>query len=686
MQNIGVDRDSSERTINVEPVLLLEDARRASTMLKWTVVTKPETFRKRIVGSDPRAATCRGKLQSRRSKLNMEINKELRLRNGAENLYRATTDPKTRENVSLELRFVNSNLQLLKEQLAELNSSVELYQATEQVPVMPMIPLGLKETNELELRGSLEEFISQHYHEPGGEYEEAVAELMDLRQAVRTPSRDGHGIALLFQYYNQLHFLERRFFSPDRQSALHFEWYDSLTGVPCTQKTVAFEKASVLFNIGGLYTQIGTRQDRSSQEGLDAAVDNFLRAAGTFQFIIENFSHAPSSDLGPECLNTLVQMMLGQARECLLEKAVLALAGDASQMELCLELSQEAAHVSSQYEEAVQAAAPCIPLSWVCLLQVKREHYRALADYFLALPLAADPAVPLTARAADCLAYLHDLSGQPECERPAVPRSRDQRRHLARAHLREALLLHEEGLRLARMCSELRKKEALGEALRQFHQRSLALYSELEEEDDFQEVFSPPPVLPATRFQLSLSYPDFSAHRVVDLFRALGPEAVFSAKHDWTAPRDAQLVRGEDGAGWGFSVRGAAPVLVCNIEQGGIAEQAGVREGDYLVELQGRDVKWSSHEQVVGVVQGAGHSLRLTVVTPLKPWAKHKSVSYATNEGGGPGSSIVRVFTPPSSRTSFSSLSSASSSTSETHTTARQGRKKSWAVLHIKRS
>jgi hypothetical protein len=33
--------------------------------------------------------------------------------------------------------------------------------------------------------------------------------------------------------------------------------YDSLTGVPSCQRTVAFEKASVLFNIGGLYTQIG---------------------------------------------------------------------------------------------------------------------------------------------------------------------------------------------------------------------------------------------------------------------------------------------------------------------------------------------------------------------------------------------------------------------------------------------
>ena len=127
----------------------------------------------------------------------MEINKELRLRQGAENLYRATTDTKTRETVSLELRFVNSNLQLLKEQLAELNSSMELYQSSDQTTVMPMIPLGLKETNELELRQTLKEFISSHYYEDGEDYEETVAELMDLRQAVRTPSRDSHGISEL---------------------------------------------------------------------------------------------------------------------------------------------------------------------------------------------------------------------------------------------------------------------------------------------------------------------------------------------------------------------------------------------------------------------------------------------------------------------------------------------------------
>jgi hypothetical protein len=56
---------------------------------------------------------------------------------------------------------------------------------------------------------------------------------------------------------------------------------------------VAFEKASVLFNIGALYTQIGARQDRGTPRGLDSAVDNFLRAAGMFQYIHENFTNAP---------------------------------------------------------------------------------------------------------------------------------------------------------------------------------------------------------------------------------------------------------------------------------------------------------------------------------------------------------------------------------------------------------
>ena len=88
--------------------------------------------------------------------------------------------------------------------------------------------------------------------------------------------------------------------------------------------------------------------------------------------------------------------------------------------------------------------------------------------------------------------------------------------------------------------------------------------------------------MPATTYQLTLAFPDFSQYKVSfvslsycqgssskglteshhhndgddgvsnainvqvnDLFRGLGPVAVFSAKHHWTAPRTIQLRKKE---------------------------------------------------------------------------------------------------------------------------------------------
>lgn len=91
-------------------------------------------------------------------------------------------------------------------------------------------------------------------------------------------------------------------------------------GVPSCQRTIAFEKACILFNLGAIYTQIGARHDRTTEKGLDAAVDNFLRAAGIFRHIYDTFTNAPSMDLKPQVLDFIVSLMLAQARECLFEK------------------------------------------------------------------------------------------------------------------------------------------------------------------------------------------------------------------------------------------------------------------------------------------------------------------------------------------------------------------------------
>ena len=178
------------------------------------------------------------------------------------------------------------------------------------------------------------------------------------------------------------------------------------------------------------------------------------------------------------------------------------------------------------------------------------------------------------------------------------------------------MLLHEEALRLNRMCRELRKKDGLTDVLKQSHDRCLDKYADVDDEDDFSEVLEPPPVLPGTTFQLTLAYPDFSRHKVSDLFRGLGPVAVFSAKHHWTAPRTVQLRKAEE-EGFGFSVRGDAPVGIAGVENNSLADIGGMREGDYLVAIGEQDVKWSSHAGVVKEIKESENTLRLRLVTPL---------------------------------------------------------------------
>ena len=61
-------------------------------------------------------------------------------------------------------------------------------------------------------------------------------------------------------------------------------------------------------------------------------------------------------------------------------------------MDLCLELGQEAGHVSEVYEKVQEAISQppvkdYVPFTWVSLVQVKKEHYRALSNYYVAIAL-----------------------------------------------------------------------------------------------------------------------------------------------------------------------------------------------------------------------------------------------------------------------------------------------------------
>ncbi|XP_035229149.1 rhophilin-2-like isoform X2 [Stegodyphus dumicola] len=589
-------------------------------LLFWTPVKdKAFAFSE---GTDPLAATCRGRLQVQRAKLNQEINYQTMMRNGAEKLYRATTNKKLKETIALELSFVNSSLQLLKEQLADLNSSVQLYQNNSSISTMPMVPLGLKETKEIDFKEPFKDFILEHYSEDDSKFDSAIQQLNQIRQAIRTPSRDANGVKMLFHYYNLLYFIDKRFFASHRNLGLHFEWFDSLTGLPSMQKSVAFEKACILFNIAALYTQIGAKQDRTNSEGMDAAVDSFLRGAGIFHYLKQNFSNPPSTDLSPEVLDMLTHLMLAQARECLFEKLVADT--DKRNLSQCLDIAQEASQVAEVYKQLYKLLSStgikdCVPNSWGGLMNVKTEHYTALSHYYAALGLIEQNKSEPTTAVQEKLEHLHiDVKSREIKEEIFVPQNANERLRLGRAHLQQSIATHEEALRTYRMCRQLQLIDSLHDLLQKANENSLNLLSKLiEEVDQFQEVLEPLPIRASTKFQLKLTDPDFSQYKASDLFKALGPLKFFSAKRHWTAARIVELKKASDDATFGFSVKEDSPVVVTRVEIGGIAEGCGLKEGDYITAVNDQDTKWASHDEMAELIKAAGNCITLKVVTPM---------------------------------------------------------------------
>ncbi|XP_068599741.1 rhophilin-1 [Brachionichthys hirsutus] len=571
-------------------------------------------------GCDPLAQTQRSKLQNRRARINQQINKEMRMRAGAENLFRATTNNKVKETVALELSFVNSNLQLLKEELQELNSNVEAYQTDSDAINVPMIPLGLKETKEVDFTVSIQDFIDEHYGEDSSLYDNETRDLTQLRQAMRTPSRDQAGLELLMEYYNQMYYLDQRFFPLHRSLGVHFHWYDSLTGVPSCQRTLAFEKGSVLFNIGALYTQMGARQDRSAAAGIDAAIDAFQRAAGAFNYLKENFSNAPSLDMSSPSLCMLVLLMVAQVQECVLERITLGTKG--RRFTSRLRLAQEAARVSDAYLSVQQTMVRplmknYVPFPWASMVQVKAEHFRALAHYHAAVALRE-------------LMSAEEEEGVEEAERaflrfyisvPAGPalsqvlRDPENRRKLGKAHLRRAVIRHEEAMRVHSLCKILRTMDILQDVLSLTHKRSLDMYSKLDREDDFDETAEAPEIQSQTHQRAEVTAPNFSTVQVSDIFHRLGPLSVFCARARWGPVHVIYLQRGEGGLG--LTLRGDSPVLVAGVVPGGCAAEAGLREGDYIVAVDGQDCKWAKHGEVVQMLKSCSDSgAELSVVTP----------------------------------------------------------------------
>ncbi|KAK2919710.1 rhophilin-2 isoform X1 [Channa argus] len=584
-------------------------------------------------GCNPFAQTGRSKLQNQRASLNQQIIKEMRMRAGAENLLKATSNNKVKEMVLLELSYVNSNLQLLMGELEGLNSSVEVYQNTQETANIPLIALGLKETKEVDFSTPFKDFILDHYSEDGNSFEDEIADLMDLRQACRTPSRSEAGVELLAKYSSHLPLVEGRFFSPNHQSGIFFTWYDSFTGVPVCQQNLSLEKASILFNMAALHSQIGTRSDRQTITGLEEAISSFQKAAGILNHLKETFTHTPSYDMSPAMLSMLIRLMLAQAQECLFEKA--ALPGIRNQFNSLMKMAQEASKVSEIYYQVHQSMVQMpikdnVPLLWSTVSQVKTNHYRSMAHYFVASALLDHQLGPSDDEDQQEKTLSQVYDSLPEGRSPLdILRKKDERQRIGKAHIRRAILGHEEALRIYSLCQKI---DLLQDILKASHHRSLSKYTENESEEEFTDYTEAPDIISKTEHKAEMEVPATLKVKVNDFFQRLGPLSVFSAKQRWTAPRTIRLCPVDRDLG--FTLKGESPVQVVSLDPLCPAATDGLKEGDYIVAVGDTDCKWMGVSEVMRQLKDVhmeGIDIQVVSMMDSNPSMPTKSATFCGN-------------------------------------------------------
>uniref|UniRef100_A0A9J7XHW8 Rhophilin, Rho GTPase binding protein 2 n=1 Tax=Cyprinus carpio carpio TaxID=630221 RepID=A0A9J7XHW8_CYPCA len=519
-------------------------------------------------GCNPFAQTGRSKLQNKRALLNQKIIKQMRMRAGAENLLKATSNNKVREQVVLELSYVNSDLQLLMEELEGLN-------------------------------------IHTKIHEDGSNFQDEIDDLMDLRQACRTPSRNPSGIDLLANYFSQLGFLETRFFSPTRQIGIFFTWYDSFTGVPVCQQNISLEKASILFNMAALYSQIGTRANRQTQAGLEDAITAFQKSAGVLHYLKETFTHTPSYDMSPAMLSMLIRLMLAQAQECLFEQ--ITLPGIRNEFFSLLRIAQEAAKVGETYSEVHQSMIQTpiknnVPFFWTTMSELKTNHYNSLAHYFVSTALLDHQLTPSDDEDKQEKALSQVYDAMPEGRSPLdILKDKAERRRIGKAHLQRSIMGHEEAIRTHSRCRHLQKLDILSDILQAGLKRSITKFEQNDKEDEFTDYMLAPDILSKTEKKAEMEIPAATKVKVKDLFQRLGPLSVFSAKQRWSAPRTIRL-RLQD-RDLGFTLKGDAPVQIQSLDPLCPAAAKGLKEGDYLVAVGDTECKWLGVSDVMKLLK-----------------------------------------------------------------------------------
>ncbi|GMT00241.1 hypothetical protein PENTCL1PPCAC_22415, partial [Pristionchus entomophagus] len=202
----------------------------------------------------------------------------------------------------------------------------------EGMPRFPMFAPDFKQgCNSLEENGFQEKifnYIRSHYGQDPNEFVADMEELNKIRTYCLLPFPSEDLIPIVKRYYAQLLLLSNQFPLDGKHPDLSFEWQwsDRLhdPNNVLILGDVQFELCNLLYNLACIHAQIGAEMPRDTDEGIKKAFTHFGYSAYPLQVLRDemNASRFPTLDFDRDTISLYLNIIMGQAQECMVEKAL----------------------------------------------------------------------------------------------------------------------------------------------------------------------------------------------------------------------------------------------------------------------------------------------------------------------------------------------------------------------------
>lgn len=250
----------------------------------------------------------------------------------------------------------------------------------------PFFYLNKKETKHSDWVEPFTTFVSRIYGN-SVDVEDQIKAFNTLRENAADVDDTVAGKDILYSYYGQLDYLSFRFPTGGNGINISFEWSDILDPDAdfVKQSSLAFEKASVLFNLVSLLSRMAANHASAyTVDDYKAAANCLQCASGIAKLLRESFIHAPGRDLDSNFLLGIYNLFLGQAQECVLGHMSFSASDSNMNYSLAAKIASSAATLYDSCVHAFESMEPACNPNFIRLASAKKAALEGFSSYFMA--------------------------------------------------------------------------------------------------------------------------------------------------------------------------------------------------------------------------------------------------------------------------------------------------------------